>query len=169
MTMKTCWIGVALVASVGAVSAQSLADVARKEEARRAAIARPTKVFTERDLLPAESVRAVTPTPQAPAVVATLPDTRGELYWKERMRSSLARLGDDNTNLRASLARIGILSSELARTRGPQRIVIAGERAAAISDGTRWEAAVRNSMRAVRDLEEEARRAGVPPGWLRIQ
>ena len=53
-TSSTAAVIVALVAAIGirAVAGQSLADVAKKEEERRKAVAAPAKVYTNKDLSP---------------------------------------------------------------------------------------------------------------------
>ena len=53
-----------LVTGVATASAQSLADVARKEEARRQKIAKPSKVYTDEDV---QKYAPVTPGAQASA------------------------------------------------------------------------------------------------------
>jgi hypothetical protein len=37
----------------------------------------------------------------------------------------------------------------------------------ALGELDRLKQAIQNDLKAITDLEEEARRAGVPPGWLR--
>src|SRR6185295_15599376 len=64
-----------LVGSAVPVFAQSLADLAKKEEERRKKIHEPAKVYTNKDLGPApsSSTPAATPAPDASAPAATAP------------------------------------------------------------------------------------------------
>jgi len=48
-----------------------------------------------------------------------------------------------------------------------QREVLARQRRDALTELDRVNAEVEANQKAIRDIEEEARRAGVPPGWLR--
>jgi len=70
------------------------------------------------------------------------------------------------------------LAGDLAQLRGSIRlhdeVAISGRGAAgqrqladAAAGMTRWTASVDNARRAIVELEAEARRAGVPPAWLR--
>jgi hypothetical protein len=64
--------------------------------------------------------------------------------------------------------RINALSTEFVkRDDQSQRSVIERDRQSALSELTRLKQAVVVGKKGVADLEEEARRAGVPPGWLR--
>ena len=48
-----------------------------------------------------------------------------------------------------------------------QRAQIARDKQKAMDELNRLKAAIQNDKKAITDLEEEARKAGVPPGWLR--
>ncbi len=48
-----------------------------------------------------------------------------------------------------------------------QRAKIADDRQKALSEMERLKADVELGKKQVEDIEEEARKAGVPPGWLR--
>lgn len=164
--------------------AQSLADVARKTEQERAAAKTPTKVYTNKDLTdapPSTTTSAADARPvQAPAqtakadtgaaveVKSSLRDTtRDETYWKDRMRKLQAQLSDDQTYGKAAASRIDALSADLDGAGGARRIVIESERLRATTELSQLTAAIKNDLRAIADLEEEARRAGIPPSWLR--
>src|SRR5829696_9246844 len=64
-----------LVAGVAAAGAQSLADVARTEEARRQKIAKPSKVYTDEDV---QKYAPATPGAQAAASTITALDSSGK-------------------------------------------------------------------------------------------
>jgi hypothetical protein len=88
--------------------AQSLADVARKEDARRKQQGKPTKVYTNDSLAPATPGTPATPAPAAASAAApaapgaaepTKPATdarpepeKGDKYWRERIAAARAEL-----------------------------------------------------------------------------
>ena len=187
------WFGLVPVAVISVVAlsapafAQGLADVARAAEAARKAEAdKPSgKVYTNKDLpaadRPAPGTEAsgapvpndVTSTPQAaPAVKPSPPEPssseRGEEYWRERMRPLKERLDRDRalaeeTRRRADALmqsadrcfQIGVVCADYTES-----LRLTEDHKALLADVARDE-------KAVVALEEEARRAGVPPGWLR--
>jgi hypothetical protein len=48
-----------------------------------------------------------------------------------------------------------------------QRAVIADNRQKSLAELDRVKSEIEKNKKAIADIEEEARRAGVPPGWLR--
>ena len=177
-----------LVAMLGAclsvvvpAAEQSLADVSRKTEAaRNASAGRPrAKVYTNKDLSAVDSVppapaaptstaTATEPAPSTPAADKPPPDTKSETYWRDRMRPLRQRLDTaralaDNTKRRAeALMReaarcfaIGVVCADYTES-----LRLTDEHKVLLAD-------VASAERDVARLEEEARRAGVPPGWLR--
>jgi hypothetical protein len=180
----------ACLAAAPHATGQSLAEVARTAEAARGATAKrpPAKIYTNKDLPPPSPgpPRPATPVPAtpaatpAPAAAGERPDApaassdatparaRDEAYWRERMQPLRERLdsaravAEDNKRRADELLRaadrcfqIGIVCqdyTESLRLRDAQ---------------TALAAAVARAERDVTALEEEARRAGVPPGWLR--
>jgi hypothetical protein len=149
--------------------------------------ARPpvTKVYTNKDLTatPASSNRSDSsaPAPITPAVVAaedSSEDTRAaayrqiarkdEAYWKNRMRDLQGTLDADEIHLAAMSSRLAALSADFSNTDSvSQRVVLRRERENAATEVTRLKAEVVKDKKAIDTLEEEARRASVPPGWLR--
>lgn len=184
-------VGVALA---GTAAGQSLADAAKKaREQSEKSSEQPSKVYTEKDLKDV-SWQIVTPvdtdaTIETPADVQAppaseagsiltangnvenspvTPTVRDEQYWKTRMRAAVAALDDARTKRIATAAQVAELQIRLdhAPTRGAA-IIIEDNLLEARRELTRIEAEQVNALRAISDLEEEARRAGVPPGWLR--
>jgi type IV secretory pathway VirB10-like protein len=160
---------------------QSLAEVARNAEAARNASAeRPrARVYTNKDLaavdrvvpVPAASnatAPAPKPAPPAPSGDVPRPDVKGEAYWRDRMRPLRERLdraravADDTKRQADALMRsadrcfqIGVVCADYTES-----LRLAEAHKALVQD-------VASAEREVAALEEEARRAGVPPGWLR--
>ena len=169
-----------------AAGAQSLAEVARMEAARRKAITQPGKLFTEKDLKPVPqpvtsgqvTVPASTPGPEStpkavePAAPAEAQqaeeDVKDEAWWRERITSARAALVRADTLIAALESRSNALLNDfLARDDPAQRAVLARERQAALDELARMKEERETLVKGIADIEEEARQAGVPPGWLR--
>lgn len=180
-----------LVAAILAVApplfAQSLADAARKaEEERSAKKATPTKVYSNKDLkdVPSSVSPAATPTPtgttaQSVAIKSERDEVtraaeyrevarKDEAYWKARMSELQSALDTDQIRLTAMENRVASLSADFGHTDSvTQRAVLGREREQAVTEVSRLKAAVLADAKAISTAEEEARRANVPPGWLR--
>lgn len=174
------------------LGAQSLAEVARQEEARRKEIKQPAKVYTNKDLVSVPPPSAPAPSSEpsekpAPPPAAESKDGAREVqeplqaqdakdkgvvkdrkYWSGRMQDLLTQLDRDQTYAEALQSRINALTTDfVARDDPAQRAVIGRDRQKAIDELARLKLAIQNTKKAIADLEEEARRASVPPGWLR--
>jgi hypothetical protein len=170
---------------VPAAAAQSLADVAKQEEARRKAIKSGAKVYTNdslrtEDLPPAPAAPAptpaaapATPAPAAPSAgpaqpAAGAPAARDEKYWRGRLDAARSSLSRAETFRDALQTRINSLSSDFVNRDDPaQRSVIAADRQKALAELDRVKQEIADAQKAITDIQEEARRAGVPPGWVR--
>lgn len=159
---------------------QSLAEVSRNTEAARIATRGlpSAKVYTNKDLAavtqmspgPAStnSTVAAATAPSMPSADKKSPGANDEAYWRNRMRPLRERLDSaralaDNTKQRAeTLMRaadrcfaVGVVCddyTESVRLTEQHKVLLAD---------------VERAERDVAALEEEGRRAGVPPGWLR--
>jgi hypothetical protein len=178
----------ASLALVAPAAGQSLAEVSRAtEEARKAAAGKPpAKVYTNKDLPPADpkppapapDAQSATPAPAATARPADTPSTppagalsqgaKDETYWRDRMRPLRERLDSaralaDATKRQADALmrsadrcfQIGIVCADYTES-----VRLLDQHKALVAD-------VASAERDVFALQEEARRAGVPPGWLR--
>lgn len=170
----------ALVVSVA--SAQSLGDVAKREEARRKATT-AGKVYTndnvksEPGTVPATVSADPAAPPAAPGAQAAKPDEKPaqaedpkktEKYWRER--AAAARTGLQRAKMfeEALQSRINALSTDFAARDDPaQRSVVASDRQKALAELERVKKEIADFDKQLKDLEDEARKAGVPPGWLR--
>ena len=166
-------------AFAGRAYGQGLADVAKKEEERRKKAAAPAKVYTNKDLSP-------TP-PAAPPTAAAAPaakpaddktaagkdstekeQPKDQEYWSSRMKALQQQLDRDSTFADALQSKINALTTDFSARDDPaQRAVIERERQKSIAEQNRLKKAMEDDKKAIADLQEEARRAGVPPGWLR--
>jgi hypothetical protein len=174
------------------VSAQSsLGSAAKAEEARRKALKKPAKVYTNSSL-PTAPAETTTTTPVAPPPAGTQGDPaaapaapaapadpaakdaqatearRTPEYWKKRMADIVAERDTNQLMLDALQSRInGLWADFTARDDPAQRAIIANERQKALDEFDRRKKRQSELVKSSTDLEDEARRAGVPAGWLR--
>ena len=84
------------------------------------------------------------------------------------IKQLVAELDRDQTYSDAMQSRINGLTADFtARDDPAQRAVIARDRQKAMDELDRLKLVIQRTRKAIADLEEEARRASVPPGWLR--
>jgi hypothetical protein len=189
LSLQNCVVAaLAFLALSGAypVRAQGLGDVARKEEERRKDIKAPAKVYTNKDLgsVPdAPSGTFSSPAATGPAAAAQ-PSTdtsspksddskdkgpaKDQAYWSGRKKDLQSRLDTDQTLADALQSRINALNTDFVNRDDPvQRAGIDRDRQKANSELERLKKSVQDGKKALADLDEEARKAGVPAGWLR--
>jgi hypothetical protein len=184
MTLRAPIIAALLLISSHLVEAQSLADVARAEEARRQEVAKARKVYTNGDLKP-DPTRPSSP-PSAPATPApdgsgtTKPTTAGppaadaaepvrdQAYWTGRIGEARTQL-DRNRSFAAALQnRIDMLWTDFVNRDNPvERSAIERDRNDALAELARLKQEIERGTAAIAAIEEEGRRAGVPAAWLR--
>ena len=193
--MKCVIATVAVIVAVSApfASAQSastapsapLADVAKAEEARRKSAHKPAKVYTNGNLRTDGSPGVpAPPTPELPAPPPSNatpgdarkpagPDTpavpaQGKEYWAGRMKAAQDQIGRTQIFMDSLQSRINALTTDFVNRDDPaQRGKIQGDRNAALAELERVKKELEEQTKAIKTIEEEARRAGVPPGWLR--
>ena len=174
-----------LLAGVAApASGQSLGELARQEVARRKAIKRPGKVYTNQSVQPvpgeviptppgppgpppeqpgAEPVQAPPPAPELPTDPKRSPE-----YWRQRMVDARQQRDSNAITIDALQSQTNALWADFtARDDPAQRAVIGANRQKSLDELDRRRAQQVLLDKAVLDIEEEARRAGVPAGWLR--
>ena len=156
-----------------------LAEVARKEAERRKTTKPATKVMTNKDL---PKVTTPAPTSPPPAPDLQKPDAaaepaptnkedekpKDEAWWRARVTEPRDALRRDEVLLDALQARVNGLTSDFVGRDDPsQRARIGEDRQKAIAEMDRVRAEIVDLKKKIEDIEEDARRAGVPPGWLR--
>lgn len=176
----------ASVASAQSSATRPLADVAKAEEARRKDATKPAKVITNSNLKPDISKgiapsststpvtdSATTPanaTPGAPAAAAK-PDTAGakdQAYWAGRMKDGRDKLQRLQMFADSLQTRINSLTTDFVNRDDPaQKAKLETDRKAALAELDRVKKEMNDQTKAIAAIEEEARRAGVPAGWLR--
>ncbi len=168
------------------IAGQTLADVAKKEEERRKTTKPADKTYTNKDLgtlppgtpPPAQAKPAATtdaaaketgkPPGQEKDQDKEKEPAKDQAYWSGRMKELQTQLQRDQTYVDALQTRVNSLATDFVNRDDPaQRGVLAGERQKALGELDRLKKQIEATKKAIADLEEEARRANVPPGWLR--
>ncbi len=188
-------LAVTLCAVPALVSAQSLADVARAASATRKDQPKGAKVYTNdnlrADITPSAPVAPRTTSEAAPAAegAATSPadgaapavaspdgpvsDARGqqsadEAAWRKRIAAAREALERSTSFAAALQSQINGLTVDFINRDDPeQRAKIEQQRVKAIAELERTQREIENNRKAIGAIEEEARKAGVPAGWLR--
>lgn len=177
---------VSVLAGAVPVLAQNppLGEIARKEQERRKALQgkgqEKGKVITNKDLPPSAHKPAVAqPAPAAgeqkpgedsrPAAQAGATDEqKDEAWWRGRITQARESLRRSEMFLEALQSRINALSADfVARDDPAQRARLAEDRQKALAELDRVQTDIVQQKKQIEDIEEEARKAGVPPGWLR--
>jgi hypothetical protein len=108
---------------------------------------------------------------KAPAKDAKAQDKgeeKGQEYWSARMKALNAALDRDRLYAEALQTRVNSLTSDFSSRDDPaQRALIAEDREKAIGELSRLRKQIEEDKDAIGAAEEEARKASVPPGWLR--
>ena len=159
--------------------APALGEVAKGSAERRKASPPPKKAYTNKDL-PASAIRdAAAAGVASSAASATTPgdsagpppkarDERDESWWRARMAALREELRRNDAFQEALQSRLNSLAADiLARDDPYQRAKLGEDRGRAAAEMARVTSEITAGKKAIEDLEEEARRAGVPPGWLR--
>ena len=174
-------IAVALVfGGVSALAGQSLADVAKKEAERRKTTGGTGRVYTNTSLpkepaapAPAASTPSVPAAPgNAPAGDAQQAAGAGtpttEEGWRKRVASEREALSRAQIFSEALQSRINALTTDFVNRDDPaQRTAIGAERQKALSELDRVKQEISDRQKSIAAIQEEARRAGVPAGWVR--
>jgi hypothetical protein len=93
---------------------------------------------------------------------------KDQAYWAGRMKELNSQLGRDETYESALQTQVNSLTTDFINRDDPaQRATIEQNRQKALGELARLQKEVDQDKKAIADLEEEARRAGAPPGWLR--
>jgi hypothetical protein len=195
MTHAVRLVTIITVLAGASASAQSLGDVANQEEARRKGV-QGGKVYTNDSLRP-EPSPSVPPTPGPTATPGTTsaaspkassegdkkssddakkPADEGkkdeskkdEAYWKQRVQTERDALERARAFGEALQSRINALTTDFTNRDDPaQRNKLAADRQKALAELDRVKKEVEDHTKAMGELQEEARRTGVPAGWLR--
>jgi hypothetical protein len=182
------------VASPGVALAQvsstvPLAEVAKKEEARRKTTKKATRVITNANLganevnLPPRSMPSfagsatATPSNTSPGsptipggkVEPPNPAQKDQAFWQGRMKTAMDDLNRTEMFAGSLQTKINSLRTDFTnRDNRVEREKIQQELNTSLAELERLNKEVEQKRKAISALEEEARKAGVPPGWLRV-
>jgi len=157
-------LGLAMLAVVGAgvVGAQSLGEIAQRERDKRKDKGAAAKTYTEQDLATGRSVESTrkpvapspTPSPGASptAEYDRLKDKALEARWRERFAAARQHLAE--AEARAWTTRVETVFVNSIPVQQQVRVFEETEE-------------LRQAKQAQGILEDELRRAGLPPGWGR--
>ena len=180
-----------LVFSTAAMAQSPLAEAARREAERRkaadaAAKAPVTTTYTNDDLAklppraapiapkpPATEVTTIGPAGNAAAPAAGTPGApadapKDEKYWRERITTARNNLSRAEIFAESLQSRINALSNDIVNRDDPaQRDKLAQDRQRALDELAKVQGEIKDFQKAIADIEAEARKLSVPPGWLR--
>lgn len=154
----------------------TLGQLALKEQERRKALKAAGKVLSNQDLpkasAPPPPTPATPPAPKDPAAdqkPATRPeDPQNEAWWRQRMTQVREELRRNEMFVEALQTRVNALTNDFASRDDPyQRARVAEDRQKAMAEMDRVRTDIELQKKKIADVQDEARQAGVPPGWLR--
>jgi hypothetical protein len=177
-------VGAVLLTLAVPVCAQSLGDLAKQEAERRKSAPPAAKTYTNEDLKKLPPMAAEVGSKDAPSKVADdqkpgdakadatkakeSEPAKDEKFWRGRITAAHEEVRRNEMFRDALQTRINALTADFANRDDPfQRAQIGDDRQKAIAELARVTLEIDKANKAIGDIEEEARRAGVPPGWLR--
>lgn len=177
-----------IVASAQVSSTVSLAEVARKEGERRKTAKKATRVITNANLgvnevnLPPKSMPSFagssnqTPSNTSPGS-PTIPGGKAEpataggkdqAFWQNRVKSAMEDLRRTEMFASSLQTKINSLRTDFVnRDNRVEREKIQMDLNASLAELEKLTKEINDKRKAIAAIEDEARKAGVPPGWLR--
>jgi hypothetical protein len=158
----------------------SLGELARREAIRRQAVNASIRKLTDADIGPAPERVQSKPAPAAATIAAAGSDDgkagekpaeppKDEKWWRARMTAARAALERDKLLLAALDNRVSTLTRDVVNRDDPaQRAALINERLRALEELDLMRKQIIADTEAIALIEEEARKAGVPPGWIRL-
>jgi hypothetical protein len=162
----------------------TLADAARREALRRQLTPKATHSLTNQDVANAPP----RPLPTVPAsVAATLAEeapaaasesnapgskkdteTHDETWWHKRMTAAQDELNHDQLLADALQSRINALTNDASARDDPaQRADLYSQRNRTIDELEKMKQQIATDKKAITAIQEDARKQGIPPGWIR--
>jgi hypothetical protein len=208
-------VGISVLAVTVAASAQTLADMAKKETDRRKTVKHPAKVYTNDDvanvkpILPmmendGSGTHAVQASASASANGSGSNNQKGDVpgpdggraataaekaavdgkagaagtvtpgvkagdegQWRQRMQAARDTVSRTQLQLESMRARAAELTAVAATASEDQRANYQRLQQEALQEYDRLRADLQRNQKALTDLQAEAARNNVPPGWLR--
>lgn len=174
-------------------AAQSLGELAKREQDRRKTTPPAKKVYTDDDLKKITVPGGTSSQPATPADPAKAADAAAakdadaktadsdkdkdkdkgpapltESDWRARMTGAREDVRRGEMFRDALQSRINGLTADFTARDDPyQRAQIADDRQKALAELAQVNKDIEKAKKSITDIEEEARRANVPPGWIR--
>ncbi len=167
-------------------SSRPLADVAKDEEARRKSVKRPAKVYTNGSLRNDGSAGLAAPPPAVPVAVsgtsapsnatptataAAAPASGGkqdQAYWQGRIKDARDQVQRSQLFADSLQTRINSLWTDFVNRDNPvEKAKLEQDRNTALAELENVKKEIEQQQKKITAIEDEARRAGVPAGWLR--
>ena len=161
----------------------SLAEAAHKESLRRHLAGKSSKALNNDNLPeamiyvappvepPAQPAQATfTPPPPPQSAGAATPQTppQDEQWWRDRMTNTRASLERNQVLAEAMQSRINGLQTDFVNRDDPaQRAEVRRQLQRALDEHDRLKQAIARDEQQIKDIQTEARRNRIPPGWIR--
>jgi hypothetical protein len=168
------------------VAAQSLGAIAKEAETQRKTTKSAGKVYTNdqlksdpRDIPTSTPVSSAGPTATPPSQSGVAAEDKGkqdadgkqnkdEAYWRDRIKAEREALARAETLASALQSQINGLYGEFTACQAPPQCnEISAKRQKSISELDRAKKEIAQHTKGIADIQEVARRAGVPAGWVR--
>ena len=165
-----------VVLLAGSSWADDLAALAKKEKERRAKLASPAQVFTEKDGKAGSGGNVTTlPPPAVPAPTSAPGQSIEEqkATWKARAEAARGEIAAAEGRLELLVQEYAAYREDMAEVpaaeiQDPMRLQKREARMVEMREGLEQQRRlVANARKSLSVLEDAARAAGVPPGWLR--
>lgn len=165
----------------------TLGEASIREAVRRQRMAPSAVTLTNESLGPMPPPAATIPRPDAPVVsdapvvdpAATTdakadakndakPEVKDEAWWRARITAARETLSRDRLMLDALQSRVSALANDIAGRDDPaQREQLIAARQQALDELERVRKQIHAGLLAISAIEEDARKAAVPAGWIR--
>jgi hypothetical protein len=205
-------VGIGVLAMTVAASAQTLADLAKKDTDRRRTVKHPAKVYTNDDVQDVKPIlpmmendgtgtRPVDPAAAGAQAGGGNPDMPGsdsgsakggaaaataakgdaapkpagtpgvkagdESAWRGRLNAAKEAVSRTQLQLESMRNRAAQLTAQSAAANDQNRGTFQKQQQDALQEYDKLRADLERNQKALADVQSEATRAGVPPGWLR--
>jgi len=156
----------------------SLGEASYREAVRRHHTSASTRVVTDASLGPAPVRVVAPPSPvvadAAVAVAAAVRAAPSEpvkdaVWWQKRITTAREAVVRDRLLVAALESRVNALANDIASRDDPEhRAVLITARQQALAELDRLKTQIDDGVAAIATIQDEARKAGVPPGWIRL-
>lgn len=182
------WTVLLGVLATGSLWGQSLGSVAKEAEAKRKTTKSGGKVYTNDTIKPDPTPTSAPATPSTsgstPAAVPpsqsgvsgdekakddeSAKRAKDEEYWRDRIKAEREALSRAETFAAALQSQVNGLYGEFTACQAPPQCnEVSAKRRKSMAELDRVKKEVDQHTKGIADIQEEARRAGVPAGWVR--